>query len=1705
MNSRNPRKPGGSHFPVQKIPPSHDYIRQHGSGPKDGGTKGPADPGRPPETQPPPADSPPGAEPVPGETPSGKTPPYPSPLFVHLHVHSNFSFLDGGSRIEELVARAAELGQPALALTDHDGLYGAVRFAKACTKRGIKPVFGAEVRVESLLARNDEEDAPHTGVGRDPTVGPNLAAGPGTGASDPHHLVLLAETRDGYANLCRLLSAAHLADPEREHSPLVTLDSLRDHSQGLICLTGCRHGEAGWLVDAGRDSDARTALLRLRDIFGPANLYVELQYFGYEPHQEAHAGQYGRTVLKKAPAIGNRLRHQPAVSATPESVIGPDDHPNPLLHSYCNAINHAPSVADPVLPPSTRPAYGPRLHRPASRPDLPHGHPQRLNPADYDVGFHHDDRPWRLSCLTYCLRLSALARACGLATVLTTNAHYAAGTDRAIHLICRAAGHDKPLSGYPDPSPGTRCLSDRADLETLAAPLLGLLTPSAAATPGDVNASFHDFRHSLHEHIDAIYVAETDAGVGGKRTLECHSADCGGLWQYREFPMLPQAASGPNPDIDMDRDVLQKPSYATAVAKGESLRSTGRRRPHGRPGRRLDSEADSDPGRRPNHQAVISPVSRLAVPWSSRLGTRWTSPLDATAEIAARCSVDLELGTYHFPQVDVPRGETAYSLLAKRCFRGIARKYRPVPPRAVELLEKELRMIQEMGFAHYFLVVHDIVRWAHARGVACSGRGSAGNSIVCHALDITASEPIRHNLLFERFLNPNRREMPDIDVDFCSSRRDEVIEHIYQTFGNESVAVVANINTMSPRSAVRIVAEALGYAPTEINTLAKHVPRHGDAARIREYLAGAWPELRDSPLQDGAHAAPAVPSQPDGRGGVLPGAPAHPEGRYARLLDLVERLDSFPMHLGTHLGGFVITDRPITYYAPLQWAAKGVVVIQFNKDDVAALGLVKMDILGLRTHSAVSETCHIVRQRTGRRIRPYDLPPDDPAAYEIISNGGSIGLFQLESAGQRNLASRLQERDFDDIIAAIALYRPGPLEAEMIGPFIDRRWGVEPVNLPHPDMRDAVSDTYGVILYQEQVLRIAQAVAGFDLADADSLRRAMTRDRSREEMAKIGETFIGRAVARGVPEAAAREVFRQLEGFAAYGFNKSHSVCFAVISYATAWLKAYYPAEFLCAVLNNYPMGFYTPRTVLNDARRFGIQVRPIDINLSGRGFTVEDEQPPEVWGDRGYDPFAQAWTAEHHWGLTEGDLAELAAEQDGDSVYAEALRAALEHQTESPPGAAAQPSDSATPAPSAPPARPRPGDLLLGTLRTLAARDNAGRLAGDSGRGGDSGPGPAQAAAGARSPRSRAGVEPGACLAPSTGIAPDAARALRVGFSYLKQMGDRSLDRIAEERRHGPFESLEDFYLRTRIDYPVAENLIRVGAFDSLEPERTELLWRLPLLHDRLEALAGSTGQRRGQLRAFFSPPDRAGLERSWTLEDKVRSELELLGLTVSCHPLQLYEDDLRRMGVRMSYELPGLGDEVPVTVAGVYERAQNPWMRSGRRTMFLTLEDAYGLFECVCFEKRLPRIAPVVARASYFLVRGRLQNNHKRGLAIVAEEVFDLEQVLARRAARQRPGGANGAGAGADAATQPSRGDGRSRVGHPEALEGRPNTSNRRARPVPAERTDTGAAPDVPRIPDAVDLRGRREVETYGDGTVSAKKRVPGAGTSAIPKKVG
>ncbi|MGZ4199817.1 MAG: DNA polymerase III subunit alpha, partial [Thermoleophilia bacterium] len=560
-----------------------------------------------------------------------------------------------------------------------------------------------------------------------------------------------------------------------------------------------------------------------------------------------------------------------------------------------------------------------------------------------------------------------------------------------------------------------------------------------------------------------------------------------------------------------------------------------------------------------------------------RLFGRYPQAYRNAARIAARCNLDLGLGRLLFPAYPLPPGETAYSLLCKHCFAGAAERYNPVTPEVLDRLNRELRVIQDLGFAEYFLAVRDIVQFTRERGIYYSGRGSAGNSIVSYVLRITDADPIANDLLFERFLNPSRREMPDVDIDFESARRDEVIEYIYERFGHDRVAMVANVNTVRAPSAVRIVARAFDFRPDEIDELSKKVP-WGSAAGLSQMLAER-PELANHEFRS---------------------------PHYKRLVGLAERLSGFPYILGTHLGGFILSRDPITDRVPLQWAAKGVIVAQFNKDDIETLGLVKMDILGLRMHSAIAEAVRLIEARTGAHISAWELPRDDPAVYKLISEARTIGLFQLESSGQRNLATRLRERDFDDVIAAISLFRPGPLQAEMIGPFIRRRHGREKTVVPYPDLWPALKGTYGVILYQEQVIEVASIIAGFSLAEGDLLRRAMTHERSLEEMDEIGHSFVEKAVARGVPRDAAQETFRQLRGFAAYGFNKAHAACFAVVCNASAWLKAHYPAEFFCGIMNNQPMGFYSPRVVLNDARRWGLEVLPVDVNASVYGFSVE-------------------------------------------------------------------------------------------------------------------------------------------------------------------------------------------------------------------------------------------------------------------------------------------------------------------------------------------------------------------------------------------------------------------------------------------------------------------------------------------------------------------
>lgn len=822
------------------------------------------------------------------------------------------------------------------------------------------------------------------------------------------------------------------------------------------------------------------------------------------------------------------------------------------------------------------------------------------------------------------------------------------------------------------------------------------------------------------------------------------------------------------------------------------------------------------PYERPNAELSLKSASEMR-----RLFLNYPKACDATLEIAERCELDLGLGSFHFPSAEIPQGETPYSVLSKSAWRGLEERYRPVTPEAVSRLQRELAIVQELGFAEYFLVVKEIVDFAREQGIRYSGRGSAGDSIVSYALGITGADPIAHNLLFERFLNPARRQMPDIDVDFDSARRDEVIDFIYRRFGSAHVAMVATVNTMTARSAVRTAARAFGYRIDEVNSLSRHLP-WVSASRLREVLA-VYPECRNHPLH---------------------------EKRYAPVVKIAEELDGCPMHLGTHLGGFIITREPIDAWTPLQWAAKGVVVSQYDKDDVEALGLVKMDILGLRMHSAITETVSLARERLGQEAvpEPFDLTPDDPRVYQTIASADTVGVFQLESSGQRNLNTRLRASCFDDVIAAISLFRPGPLEAEMITPFIRRRHGAEEVSVPHPAMADPLSDSYGVIVYQEQVLLVAQAVAGFDLAEADMLRRAMTKGRSRAEMARVRGHFIERAIERGVDGEVAVEVFRQLEGFAAYGFNKAHAACFAVVSYASAWLRTYFPAEFAVAILNNEPMGFYTPRLVANDARRHGIKLLMPHINESQGRYTVDD-----------------------------------------------------------------------------------------------------------------------------------------------------AGRAIRVGLNDVHEMTARLLAAIEHEREIRPFRDLSDLLRRTGAETAPAESLIRIGALDGLgvseagrPPTRDEMIALLPELKATVARESGT-----GDDVLLLAPGPTRPVEDSahvsgWPAVRRLSAELELIGLSLTCHPLDLAEEDLRARGVIFARDLRELPDRSRVRVCGVRERAQTPRTRSGKRTCFLTLEDATGLLDVVVFEDALKRAGETIVKNRCYLIEGILQNNFERGVAIVAESVF-------------------------------------------------------------------------------------------------------------------
>jgi DNA polymerase-3 subunit alpha len=559
--------------------------------------------------------------------------------------------------------------------------------------------------------------------------------------------------------------------------------------------------------------------------------------------------------------------------------------------------------------------------------------------------------------------------------------------------------------------------------------------------------------------------------------------------------------------------------------------------------------------------------------------------LARSAEIAERCQVTLELGHLHFPTFPASRGQSAPELLRRQATEGLKARLAAAPLSRPEedywqRLAYELDLLERMGFAPYFLVVADIVAFARKKHIPVGpGRGSAAGSLVAYALNITDLDPLAHGLFFERFLNPERLSPPDIDMDFCFERRGEIISYVARTYGWENVAQITTFGSMKTRQVIRDVGRALEVPYAEVDRIAKLVPE-----QLGITLAQALE--REPRLKELRDTDPTVRD----------------------ILDIAQTLEGLPRHASTHAAGVVIGDRPLWEYLPLYKGAKGELVTQFDMKGVEKVGLVKFDFLGLRTLTVIDNAVRLVRRHHRADFDIAAIPFDDPQTYALLQAGNTAGVFQLESSGMRSLMMRLKPSSFEDIVALVALYRPGPMESGMHLDYVARKHGEEPVTYLLPELEPILRETYGVILYQEQVMHIAAAVSGYSLAEADILRRAMGK-KIPEVMAAQRQRFLEGAQTRGVERDKADTLFSLIEKFAGYGFNKSHSAAYALIAYQTAYLKAHYPLEFLAALLNSEIHNTAALARHILEARDQGIQLLPPDLNLSQRDFTVEGDK----------------------------------------------------------------------------------------------------------------------------------------------------------------------------------------------------------------------------------------------------------------------------------------------------------------------------------------------------------------------------------------------------------------------------------------------------------------------------------------------------------------
>jgi len=754
------------------------------------------------------------------------------------------------------------------------------------------------------------------------------------------------------------------------------------------------------------------------------------------------------------------------------------------------------------------------------------------------------------------------AKALGYAALALTDECSLAGVVRA-HVAARDAGLPLLVGSEFRLEDGLRFVAlatSRAGYGALAR----LITKGRRAAPkGQYRLARADLDAGLPECL-ALWLPGAEPGAGEGEWLRERFA--GRLWVAVEL-----TASG------ADRERLER---LTALAHGLGLpaAAAGDVHMHQRRRRALQdlvtavrlgtTVAHAGHALFPNGERSLRPVARLEALYPRAL-------LDATREVAERCRFSLDELRYEYPEEIVPAGTTPQAQLRRLVEEGAARRWPGGTPAAVRaLIERELALVAELGYERYFLTVHDLVEFARGRGILCQGRGSAANSAACYALGITEVDPARMSMLFERFISRDRNEPPDIDVDFEHERREEVIQYLYAKYGRDRAALTATVICYRPKSAVRDVGKALGLDAAQVERL----------ARGMQWWDGH--ESEDSRVEEA---------------GFDVGNPL-----IARVLALTRELVGFPRHLSQHTGGFVISRGPLEELVPVENAAMPQrTVIQWDKDDLDELRLLKVDVLGLGMLTAIRRALALVSARRGHEFRLSDVPAEDPEVYAMICRADTVGVFQIESRAQMAMLPRLKPRRYYDLVIEVAIVRPGPIQGQMVHPYLRRRNGEEKVDYPGPEVRQVLARTLGVPIFQEQVMQLAIVAAGFTPGEADALRRAMAAWKRRGGLEPFEAKLKGGLRANGYSEEFADRIFRQILGFGEYGFPEAHAASFALLVYVSAWLKRHEPAAFCCALLNSQPMGFYAPAQLVRDAREHGVAVLPAEVNASATESTL--------------------------------------------------------------------------------------------------------------------------------------------------------------------------------------------------------------------------------------------------------------------------------------------------------------------------------------------------------------------------------------------------------------------------------------------------------------------------------------------------------------------